>query len=104
MDPQTISIAEVISQIRSATDQTAPFLLKVVVSQGRNQGKIRILAKCLKGTRPVEKKPGMEGSNQGKFLYKEHDTIPILDLEDDHSFKTIPISHIIGYNQYRVQH
>lgn len=106
MDPlPTISISQVLSEIRASSDHTAPFLLRIVVGTGRSRGSIRTLAKCLKGfgttDQPVEK----AATGQGQSKLKEHDTIPVVDLEDkNHSFKTILISHIIGYNQYRVMH
>lgn len=99
---ETISIQEVLAEIRSATDATAPFLLKVVKSTGRSRGAVRVMAKCLKGHPKGAESKG--GTTQGKFLHKEHDTIPIIDIEDGNSLKTPLISHIIGYNTYKVIH
>jgi hypothetical protein len=99
----TIAIAKVLSEIRSASSATTPFLLVVVKSTNRTRGAIRTYAKCLKGF-PSKTEKTKVGSGQGQFSYKETDTIPIIDLEAGDKFRTIPISHIIGYNQYKVIH
>lgn len=99
-----ISIQEVLANIRSATDRTRPFKLTIVVSTNRSRGDTRILAQCIKGAPAGAPPPSINGEAGGaRVLHKEHDTIPITDLEDG-QYKTILISHIIGYNQYKVIH
>lgn len=106
---ETITIAEVLSEIRSATDQTRPFVLVYVKSRGgpRSQGQIRTIAKAIKGPRQKDHPDIPEagsGSTRGKYLYKEHDTLPLIDIEAGNKLRTIPISHIIGYNHFKVTH
>lgn len=102
---EQIGIQEVLATIRSTTDSTAPFILQIVTSTGRSAGRIRTLGACIKGTPsgPEIPKTGPD-STRGKFLHKEHDTIPIIDLEDGHQYKSILISHIIGFNNKKVIH
>lgn len=100
----TIPIAQVLSEIRSSTDQTQPFLIVFVKSTGRSRGAVRTIARCIKGL-PSRKDPiAKGGTGQGQINYKERDVIPLIDIEDGHSLKTIRISHIIGYNHYTVIH
>lgn len=99
-----IGIQEVLAEIRSASSVTKPFRLEVVVSTNRSRGDIRVLAQCVKGApagAPVSGSGGAAG--RAVVLHKEHDTIPITDLEDG-QYKTVLISHIIGYNQFKVYH
>lgn len=99
-----IGIQEVLSHIRSASDRTRPFRLVIVVSSGRSRGHIRVLAQCVKGAPAGVPPSSTIGEAKGaKILHKERDTIPINDLEDG-QYKTILISHIIGFNQYKVIH
>lgn len=106
MDTQPrIGIQEALALIRSATDRTRPFRLVIVISTGRSKGDIRVLAQCIKGA-PAGAPPSAstgEAKSDNRPLHKERDTIPIVDLEDG-QYKTIPISHIIGFNQYKVIH
>lgn len=105
----TISIQQVLSEIRASTAHSTPFLLRVVKSTNKpkgTRGTIRTYGACLKGfpKRTVPSDQPAKANNQGEFLYKEHDIIPIIDLEAGEKFRTIPISHIIGYNKYLVIH
>lgn len=74
------------------------------------------MAQCIKGApagAPLSRGVGTQGvagefqereSAEGaRLLHKEQDTIPITDLEDG-QYKTILISHIIGFNEYKVYH
>lgn len=109
MTVTTIGIQQVLSEIRASTADKTPFMLRVVKSTDKpkgSRGTIRTYGACLKGfpKREVPVAQPAKGNNQGEFLYKEHDVIPIIDLEAGEKFRTIPISHIIGYNQYTVIH
>ncbi len=99
-----ISIQEALASIRSATSTTRPFRLEIVVSTGRSKGDIRVLAQCIKGAPAgAPATPTIGAAGRAEILHKERDTIPITDLEDGH-YKTILISHIIGFNEFKVYH
>ena len=99
-----ISIQEVLATIRSASSVTRPFRLEIVVSTGRSKGDLRVLAQCVKGAPAGSPTSTGGGAASGaQILHKERDTIPITDLEQG-QYKTIPISHIIGFNEYKVYH
>jgi len=109
---ETIKIQEVLSLIRATGMTSAPFLLRYVKKQGRSRGKIQVIAKAVFGA--PNRAPIMPSASdtesteaesvRGKFKWKDHDMLPLTDLEDGNKFRTIPISHIIGYNQYQVIH
>ena len=104
---EQISIQEVLSLIRSSTDASQPFLIRAIKSTGRPgvRGTIRTYGQCIKGTPKGEVQGKSEEEKSGrKFLHKERDTLPLLDLEAGGMIRNIPISHIIGYNQYKVIH
>ncbi len=90
--------------IRSSTDASSPFLLVAVKStnKGGTRGTIKTYARCIKGF-PAGQKKEKASTGQGQFSYKDSDVIPLVDLDQD-KLRTIPISHIIGFNQYKVIH
>lgn len=102
----TIAAAEMLSEIRSATDQTAPFLIRFVKGSGKNRGAIRTLPQVIKGTpRQTERAPATgKKSGRGVFLHKEFDTIPLIDLSAGGRMVTVLISHIIQYKSFKVIH
>jgi len=102
----TMSIAEVLSEIRSTTSGSRPFALRFVRGAGKRQGSICMIPQAIKGhPQGTHSDPTLPPRRtSGKYLYKEHDTLPLIDLEKGGRFITVLISHIIQYNQYKVIH
>jgi len=95
-----ISIQQVLSEIRANTEGS--FLLKFVRSSGKRKGSIKIVAKAIYGrskgkVSPIAPRP------KAKALHIEKGTIPITDSETNR-YMTPLISHIIGFNSFKVKH
>ena len=102
--PQQISIQEVINRLRSSSDSCT---LKVVRSSGKKKGELITIAQARYGA-PRQRVP--QGSSGGRRAstrpnqHKDQGTLPITDLGDRGRYKSILISHIVGYNQFTVVH
>jgi len=92
-----------LAEIRAMTPETGSFLLRFVISGKRRRGAIKLVSRALYGFTPDTQLRPKEGT-QGKFLYKEHDALPIIDQEAGSKLLTPLISHIIQYNSFRVVH
>lgn len=95
-----ISINEVLSAIRAEPDR--PFWLAFVRATGKGQGSVKIVAKCLYGA-PKSESERIRDTEKVKSLHIEKGTLPVQDY-DTGKYLTPLISHIVGYNLYKVIH
>lgn len=109
MDPKNIpwrgeiSIQQVLVELRD--DTLKPFWLAFVRAGGKQAGSVKVVSTAIYGA-PI--KQSTVGSRKdkparAKALHTEKGTLPITDSTSG-EYKTPLISHIIGYNMYRVKH
>lgn len=110
MDPKhfpwrgEISIQQVMLELRGDNPQT--FWLAFVRSNGKHAGSIKVISSARYGA-PLDGHGTRVGSRQkpgrSKALHTEKGTLPMTDTTNG-EYKTPLISHIIGYNLYKVIH
>lgn len=100
---RSISVSQMLSEVHATTPDSKPFMLIFVISRGKRRGVKKTVARALKGHSPDTHGSSGTGT-RGKFLYKEHDALPIIDLDNGNQLLTPLISHIIQYNSCRVVH
>lgn len=98
----SITIDEVLAEIRS--DSGRPFWLAFVRSSGKETGSVKTVSKCLYGS-PKPKAGRLTASltDRKSVQHTEKGTLPMTD-HDSGQYLTPLISHIIGYNLYKVVH
>lgn len=110
MEPQKIpwrgqiSINQVLADIRSEPEKA--FWLAFVRATGKNAGSVKVVPAAIYGA-PRIQHTGIHRPRTGPLkaaaLHTEKGTLPITDRTTG-DYLTPLISHIIGYNLYRVKH
>jgi len=102
-----ISIQEMLAEITGDEMNGKTFVIQFVRSSGPKKGTIATVSKARygnpKGFDRANKNKGIYQPRQKQVLHKEKGTIPLTDTERNRYFTPL-ISHIIGYNQYKVRH
>lgn len=97
-----ISIQKVLQIIRDDTSKS--FWMAFVRATGKEAGSIKIVSSSLYGA-PLDghrqRKPA--GRIKSSSLHTEKGTLPITDNSNGHYLSPL-ISHIIGFNLYKVKH
>lgn len=110
MDPNTIpwrgqiSINQVLAEIRAEPDKA--FWLAFVRATGKHAGSVKIVAAALYGAPRIEnagRRVRSTGPLKASALHTEKGTLPTTDRTLGEYLSPL-ISHIIGYNMYRVKH
>ncbi|MEL6141889.1 MAG: hypothetical protein AAFU67_09755 [Bacteroidota bacterium] len=105
--PKEIHIKEVYARLRTDHDEnTDTCRLAIVVSSGKRKGQVRIIANARYGSpsrRIADSPDGKRKSSSSPYEHNDNGTIPITDA-DRNKYLSPLISHIIGYNEYRVIH
>lgn len=110
MNPKTIpwrgqiSINQVLADIRA--EPTKPFWLAFVRATGEHAGSVKVVSSTLYGAprindRTGDYKPGTR--LKATALHTEKGTLPCTDKTRGECLTPL-ISHIVGYNMYRVKH
>lgn len=102
-----IGIDTLLSLLKSnhGTDDR-PASLTIVLSSGAKRGQVRLLPSVRYGA-PMKSGPVLSvGLRQSTAPHSHNDrgTIPMTDLAQRNRYITPLISHIIGYNGYKVRH
>lgn len=106
-----ISIQEVLATITDDARMGDTFTLRFVRSSGKKKGTLAIVAKARYGApRGYRDEDAVSSGASGgsrrsytKWLHTDHGTIPMTDTERNRYFTPL-ISHIIGFNTYKVIH
>lgn len=101
-----ITIDEVLSLLRSDHGPGGKTCtLRVRRSSGPKRGQLYVIAQARYGAPRKEGKP-QEGLREStaKYMHNDAGTIPITDVGNHSRYISPSISHIVGYNQYRVRH
>jgi hypothetical protein len=111
MDPKNIpwrgeiSIQQVMSILRD--DASKSFWIAFVRAGGKQAGSVKVLSSARYGA-PLDGHAREVGTRlvktpRAKALHTEKGTLPMTDTTNG-EYKTPLISHIIGFNMYRVKH
>ena len=97
-----ISINQVLAQIRAEPERT--FWLAWVRATGKDRGSIKVVGKAMYGApmRSANGRVKVAMKERNNPLHTEKGTLPISD--EMGTYLTPLISHIIGYNLYKVIH
>jgi hypothetical protein len=110
MDPKTIpwrgeiSLQQMLVELRD--DSLKPFWIAFVRASGKNAGSIKVVSSARYGS-PLDgsKNTGSrtEARPKAKVMHTEKGTLPITDTTNG-EYLTPLISHIVGYNLFKVKH
>lgn len=105
---KTISIQEVLAEISDdeAVTKRKTFSLAFVRSKGDNRGSIKTIEKARYGYPRTElraQNKGLRGKIKTRRMHIDAGTLPITDITAGR-YNTPLISHIIGYNGFKVIH
>lgn len=111
MDPKTIpwrgeiSIQQVLHMLRNDGDNV--FWIAFVRAGGKDAGSVKVISSARYGA-PLDghrRQVGTRNPKPGraKALHTDKGTLPMTDTTNG-EYKTPLISHIIGFNMYRVKH
>lgn len=105
--PKEISIDEVYSRLRSVhINSSNSCRLTVVRSSGKNKGDVIIIPRARYGSprRRVSDTPtGVRKRSNNDYEHNDNGTFPMTNV-DRNKYISPLLSHIIGYNEYRVIH
>ena len=105
---EEISIQEAMSLIRSDEMEGDTFILRFVRSGGKAKGSICTIAKARYGSprgydRSTKRITNQNGEKRQSSKHVTAGTLPLTDTEKNQYFTPL-ISHVIGFNQYKVRH
>lgn len=109
MDPKSIpwrgniSIQQVLAGIREAPEKA--FWLAFVRATGKDAGSVKVVSVAIYGAPRYDNdgKAKTVKNERARVLHTEKGTLPMTDSTTG-VYLTPLISHIIGYNMYRVKH
>lgn len=95
-----LPIDEVLYLIRNSYGKH--FTIEFVRSTGREIGTIKKV-QCIYGAKTTKSICERPKKSANSWMHKDHDTIPLVNLETEKPLTPL-ISHIIGFNQYKISH
>jgi len=101
-----ISIQAVLAETQSLSTDGETFTLRYVRSTGKRKGSIKTVAKARRGVRTGFSGSSTTDAERSRSRHTDSGTLPIIDTEapPDDQYLTPLISHIIGFNHYKVIH